>query len=96
MAEIPRRVQQLIDGNPKMIVTGLPLLQAKEEKAAVAYDPSHAVSLKDVSCSMERVSPFGSGRFSSRSTATSSVSTSVVQDLQGANVRLQPLGVEEP
>ena len=75
-----------------MIVTGLPLLQATEEEATVAYNPSLSASLKDVSCNMERVSSFSSGRFaSSRSTATSLVSTSAVQKLQGAKIRLESI-----
>lgn len=89
-AAIPRRVRKLIDSNPKMIVTGLPMLEVKKEEGVVAYDPPLSASLKDVSSNVERVSSFDFCR-----TATSPVSNAAVHKLQGAKLWLQPIALIE-
>lgn len=88
-AAVPRGLQRLIDSNPRMITTGLPLLRVKEEEQSTAsYSLSRSASLSDTSSRAGRVSTVRSGSSSSYTSIRAlSVSAPAVRVIScGANI----------
>ena len=97
---VPRELQRLINSNPRMVTTGLPLLQVTEyEQTTSPYSLSRSASLSDnSSCRGGRVSALRSGSISSHtSMRASSVSAPAVRVISlSANNRLSSRVNVEP